>query len=184
MKKKGKGMKSSQQGVSLLELSLVVGISALILLLIYYFYVQTQADAMISKAVITAQRIDNAAYQWLQAQKQMDFCGTSTANPPANVTDCTTSPVSMTALANAGLISNSDLSAPWGSTIAIEPALTNSAITPPPPSYSPSGAAHVRVWLNSVPSVVMCNQLNEDLAANSPTGVEHGCIGQNFFIEF
>lgn len=163
--------KSKQLGVSLLEILLSVGIITVIILFGVYFFDEIEMDTSVTKSVNTLQKIGSASYEWLQAQKQLDFCGATTVNPTSCPTDKV---ISTSALINAGLITPYDMCSdstpclltPWGEEITVMPAIGSNG----------SGTRYIRVTFPNVPDVVLCNQIAEDMKSISPTGVQSDCV--------
>lgn len=178
-----KRMRPKQIGLSLLEVLLSIGIIAVILLCGVYFFNEIKVDTGVTKSVTLLQKISRASYQWLQVQKQIDFCG-ATTNAPTSCPSGTA--VSTAALINAGLISPYDecggtpcLLTPWGTPITTEAAV----------GAGGSGPQYIRVILPKVPDMATCIQLQQNMLHNSPTGVQSDCAKSpntaeiNYFVE-
>ncbi|OGT64933.1 MAG: hypothetical protein A3J38_05120 [Gammaproteobacteria bacterium RIFCSPHIGHO2_12_FULL_45_9] len=89
-----------QKGLSLIEVLLALTVSAMVIVMsTRYFWTANQA-ANITQATSQIQRITNASYQWLDANRQSDFAD-----------------ITLTALVSANLISANDQTNPWGGTI-------------------------------------------------------------------
>lgn len=172
-----------EAGISLLEVLLSVGIISIILLTGVYFFDQIEKDTAVTKSITLLQKIASASYEWLQAQKQMDFCGATSSSP----TSCPTGKViSIQALISAGLITPYDtcsstpcLLTPWGKPITVEPAIGTGG----------SGPQYIRVTFPSVPNSIICSQILQNMQNNSPTKVQSDCSKDpttgniNYFVE-
>lgn len=189
-------MKSNQKGISLLEVSLSIGIATIILLLAVYLFKETQSDTQVTKSVTLLQKISRASYEWLQAQNQLDFCNSKT-DPPKSLADCQ-NPVSLSNTRNTGLIDNDLITpfdtcssssgstkcllTPWGTQITVEPAVSSGSAT------TSSGAQYIRVGLPGVPNKTICLQIRDDMLSITPTGIQSDCTADgtgkiNYYVE-
>jgi prepilin-type N-terminal cleavage/methylation domain-containing protein len=100
-----------QKGFSLLEIMLVLAITATVLVLgIRYFQINLQ-NLKVEHAVEQINALTNSSYEWLTAQKQEDFSGSSQ------------NAISLAKLSAAGLIPNGNLyqKNPWGGNNSVAP---------------------------------------------------------------
>lgn len=130
-------MKKLQQGLSLLEVLLVVAIAATILLLTTRYFAISRLELKVAQSVSLIQKISSASYLWLNGQSQADFSGPTV--------------ISMYPLQAANYLGTVDLQDPWGGTILVSPG--------PNPQY-------VQIALPKVP-MDACNSLKQRLAKSA-----------------
>ncbi len=96
-------MFNKPRGFSLIELLLVIAVSALITLVAVHYFSSSRFNLKITSAVSQIQKISNASYQWLGAQKQLDLSGANSATGVA---------VSMTQVLNTQWLMTTDTKIP------------------------------------------------------------------------
>lgn len=140
-----------QRGVSLLEILLVLGIIASILLMTTWYFSETGFEMRVMQSIQEMQSITQAAYRWQSFQKQTDFSG-----------------VSLQALIDDGLVVNQSHT-PWGGAITVsadEDAPEHVRITL---SNIPSGAC--KMLRHKMTDIVTEQASDEDCATHTYYGV-------------
>ncbi len=152
-----------QLGISLLEILLIIMITAGMLILATRYFSTARRNTDVLHAVNQVKRLDKASYQWLSAQRQADF------SCPESSDNCT--PISLTALINAGLIEDTDNNKkdPWGGDINLAPG---------------TNTKHLRITLKKV-TESDCLNLRAQLTMVAVTqSSKNDCTSKNYYGEF
>lgn len=147
------------QGITLLEIILVIVVISIILMLTLRYFVFTNNDFNVTRAVTQIQALDQASDQWLEAQRQTDFAGPSSETV-----------VSIEKLKEAGLIAASDTKNPWGGEITVSPSSDD-------PTY-------VTITVEDIPKQACFNLIERMKPVAHRQILKQGCINlKKYFVE-
>lgn len=96
-------------GMTLLEVLLVVAVSAMILMMAVRYYFAVNLDLRLSQASQQIQLVTKASYDWLRINRQANF-----AEPKA---------ITLAELISTGLINPQDKTSAWGKSLIVSPGI-------------------------------------------------------------
>lgn len=104
-------MLKRQEGISLIEMLLVIALGALIITASVHYFGLSGRNIRVNQAMQQVKALTEASYEWLEEQKQDDFSDQHGG-----------SAISLSELVDAGLISDAKMqNDPWGGNIRLEP---------------------------------------------------------------
>jgi len=99
-------IQKSQKGLGLLEVLLVIAITATILVMATRFFVVANDNLQVSQSITQIDKITKASYKWLAMHRMSDFS--------------TDDGVTMSDLVDSGLLTKRDERSPWGGEVTVE----------------------------------------------------------------
>ena|SRR3990167_1117720 len=147
------------QGLLLLEMILVIVVMSIILMLTLRYFVFTHDHLKVTRAVTQIQTLVKASNQWLSAQRQANYAGST---PDTSIT--------IDKLTAAGLIALSDTQHAWGGDITVAPASED--------------ASYVEITFNAIPGKACVDLMTRMASVAHQQATRKNCMElKKYFIE-
>ena len=166
---------SKQQGISMLEVMLVLVVATSLILMAVRYYKTVSREAEVTQLVHQVKVVVGASYQWLQVNRISDFSGHSISGQEPSLP-----PISLQVLLDANLLTPQMLALPKGIQLEVAPA---SQLAPHEKGV-PAQFLAVRI---TVPDIKTCKNLvfrltqSHGVSDNPCQKIGHGYLYQGVF---
>lgn len=132
-------MNRKVNGISLLEILLVLAIIATITTMSVRFFLISKRSMRVEQAMTQIKNLSQASYQWLQGQRQENFSGSASG-----------AGISIDKLIQAGFVQKKEVTDPWGGEYKVEPGSDNQFVKISVTKVSQMACVNLRRQLKNV----------------------------------